>query len=73
MRKEINVNQNQLKKQLESLENELDDVKLEKKMIFNQSGLHVSSKKVSEQIKELDEEIDKLEKKILDLREQIIE
>ena len=61
----------QLQEELIELENQLDDAKLEKAMIFNQIGVHVSSQKVSIQIKDLEEEIIRLEKKVSELKKQL--
>lgn len=61
----------ELEEELIELENQLDDANLEKAMIFNQTGIHVSSQKVGIKIKELEEEIARLEKRILELKKQL--
>ena len=47
------------------LKEELEDVKREKEMTFEQTGLHVWSNQVVEQFQEFEEEIDILQEKIV--------
>lgn len=60
-----------IKEKISDLQNQLDDTELEKSMIFRQTGLHVSSSKVAEQIKEFEKEIQGLKKQIASLQKQI--
>ncbi|WP_303864540.1 hypothetical protein [Alkalibaculum bacchi] len=52
------------KRRLLDLKENLKDVELEKKITFNQDGLHLWSNEVSEQFSEFDKEIENYKKQI---------
>lgn len=60
-------NKNSEKRKLLELKQKLEDVQLEKKMSFEQRGLHVWSDQVVDQFSEFDREIDFYQKQIQEL------
>lgn len=59
---------NSAKDRLSKLKENLRDVELEKKMTFEQSGLHLWSNEVSDQFSEFDEEIEMYKRQIKNLQ-----
>ncbi|WKY47292.1 hypothetical protein Q5O24_13140 [Eubacteriaceae bacterium ES3] len=56
----------ELKDMLTNLKEELQDVEMERGFMTKQSGVHVSSSKISSQMEEFDTEIEKLKNQIKD-------
>ena len=58
------------KRKLLDLKEKLKDVELERKMTFNQNGLHIWSNEVSDQFLEFDREIETYKEQISELEEK---
>ncbi|MBK5244194.1 MAG: hypothetical protein JJE18_04055 [Eubacteriaceae bacterium] len=71
MKKLDELNDSDLKKKLASSEEDLEDNENEKKFIFKQSGMHVSSAKVAQQMAEYNDESLRLQKCIKQITEEI--
>lgn len=65
------LNDLDLKKRLASLEEDLEDNENEKKFIFKQSGMHVSSAKVAQEMAEYNDESLRLQEFINQISEEI--
>ena len=60
-----------LRRKLDELEDDLDEVTLEKTMVLSQTGLHISSKKIMQQSKEFAESIEWLSGEIAAIEEEL--
>lgn len=65
------MNITELNELLLSLEEDLDEVQMEKTMVLSQTGLHISSKKILQQSEEFNNEIASIELKIKKVQEEI--
>ncbi|MGV8906602.1 MAG: hypothetical protein ACOH15_08380 [Acetobacterium sp.] len=61
----------ELKNKLASLKEDLEDSENEKKFVFKQSGMHVSSKKVAEEMAEYNDESSRIQGCIDQVSEQL--
>lgn len=61
----------ELRRKLDELEDDLDEVTLEKTMVLSQTGLHISSKKIMQQSKEFAESIERLSGEIAAIEEEL--
>ncbi|MBF7097681.1 hypothetical protein [Alkalibacter mobilis] len=60
-----------LKDELMGLEEDLEEVQMEKTMVLGQTGMHISSKKVMQQAKEFEEEISSIKKQIQSIKKEL--
>ncbi|XCH79131.1 MAG: hypothetical protein WHF31_00175 [Candidatus Dehalobacter alkaniphilus] len=61
----------ELMKQLAVLEEELEDLQIEKNFVLRQTGLHISSSKVAQQIREYEEEMIRLQGLIAEIETEV--
>lgn len=61
----------ELKVKLDELEEDLDEVTLEKTMVLGQRGHHISHRKIMEQSKEFEEKIVRLNDSIASIQDEL--
>ncbi len=66
-----NFNEKQIKEEITRLKSVVEDIELERRMVFLETGRHKSSKDIIERVTECDEEIKECKAQIMEFKKKL--